>query len=73
VVKEQLEPPQNLLLAAANERHNLVGTQKTVPVDEPDDLAVALSKLHGGNDGRAGETWKSCLHGAIMHDDAKVR
>jgi hypothetical protein len=72
-MKQQLEPPQNLLLAAANQRHDLVGTQKTVPVDKPDDLAVARSKLHWGNDGGAGEAWKSCLHGAIMHDEAKVR
>jgi len=49
VVVEQFQPPQNLLLAAAHERNNVLGTEKTVPVNEPDDLAVALLKLHGGN------------------------
>jgi hypothetical protein len=34
----------------------VVGTEKTVPVNEPDDLAVALLKLHGGNFGDAVET-----------------
>jgi hypothetical protein len=59
MVEQELEPPQNLLLAAAHERHNLVGTQKAVPVNKPDDPAVTLFKLHGGNDGGARESWKS--------------
>jgi hypothetical protein len=34
------------------------GTEKTVPINEPDDLAVAFLKLHGGN-GSAFEAGKT--------------
>jgi len=33
VVKEQLQPANNLLLAAADEGNDLMGMQKTVAVD----------------------------------------
>jgi hypothetical protein len=36
----------------------MVGAEKTMPVNEPDDLAVALLKLDGGNFDDAVETGK---------------
>jgi len=56
VVVEQFQPPGQLLRTAANQCNDLVGTEKTVPVNEPDDLAVALLKLHGGNFGSTVES-----------------
>jgi hypothetical protein len=58
-MKEQLQPSYNLLLAAAHERHDLAGTEKTMPVDEPHDVEVALRQLDGGNRGNTFKTGKS--------------
>jgi hypothetical protein len=66
VVKEQLQPPNNLLLAAAQKRDDLVGTQKTMPVDEPDEVSVAFRQLDGSNRGNAFEARQSFFHPAIV-------
>jgi hypothetical protein len=58
-VIQKFQSSQNLLPTASHEGNNVIGTEKTVPVDEPDDLAVALLKLHGCNDGGAVESWKA--------------
>ena len=41
VVIQELEPPQNLLATTFREVNNLVGTEKTLPVDMPEDVMVA--------------------------------
>ncbi len=48
-MEKQLQPPYNLLLAPAQKCHDLAGTEKTMPVDEPDDVVVALGQLDGRN------------------------
>src|SRR2546425_419761 len=49
VVIEQLQSTQNLLSAAADEGHNVGGTQKTVPVNEPDDMTISGRQAYGTN------------------------
>ena len=67
MMKEQLQPPSNLLFAAAKQRGNLMGTQKTMPVDEPDHVAVTVGQLDGRNRGNASETgWAIFLHPDMM-------
>ena len=69
-----LEPPHNLLLAAAHERHNLMRMKKTMPVNEPDDVAVARRQLDGRNRGDTLETgWSSFLHPATMTGTQEMR
>jgi len=46
-MKQPLQPAGQLLRAAANQSDDLVGTQKPVPVDEPDDFLVTLLSLIG--------------------------
>lgn len=53
---KQLQPPHNLLLAAAKQSDELMGTDETMPVDEPDDFAVALRELNRSNRENASET-----------------
>ena len=67
-MKEQLQAAHNPLLAAADEGRNLVGTEKTMPVNEPDDPPVAFPKPQGSSNGDASETGKSFLHRAILAD-----
>jgi len=71
VVKQHLQPPHNLLFAAAHERHDLTGTEKTMPVNEPDDVAVALRQLDGRDRGNAFETGES-WHPARMEGIEKM-
>jgi hypothetical protein len=66
VVKEQLQPPDNLLFAAAHKRDDLAGTQKAMPVDEPDEVAVAFRQLDGRNRGNTFEAGQSFFHPATM-------
>ena len=73
VVKEQLQPPHNLLLAAAKQRDNLMGTQKTMPVNEPDEVAVARRQLDGRNRGNAFEAGQSFFHPATMTRMKEIR
>lgn len=42
VMKQQLQSPDNLLLAATKQGDDLMGTQKTMPVDEPDEVTVTI-------------------------------
>lgn len=42
VVEEQLEPAQERLGTAAKQGDQVRGTKKTVPVDEPENEAVAV-------------------------------
>ena len=46
VVKEQLQPSENLPFTSANEGADVRGTQKPMPVNEPDDGEVALGELN---------------------------
>jgi len=66
VVIKQFQPPQKLLRAAANEFHDLRGPEKTVPVNEPDDMAVALREPHWENRGGALEAGKAGCHRATL-------
>ena len=59
VMVEQFQSTQELLLTAGNERIDLGRTDKTKPLHQPDDFAVALGKLDGGNCGGAFEAGKT--------------
>ena len=56
VMKEQLQPPNNLLFAAAKQCGDLMRTQKTMSVDEPDNVVVAAGQLDGCDRGNAAKT-----------------
>src|SRR5436190_14158807 len=58
VMIEQLQSAQNLLRAFADQRNDLRGTEKAMPVNQPDDFPVSLCELHGSNQTRAFETGK---------------
>jgi len=58
MVVEQFQSPQKLLGTATHESDNMGRTQKAVPVNKPDDFAVALRKAKGGNQGGAFESRK---------------
>jgi len=67
VVVEQLQPPDDLLRAAANKGDDLMRTQKTMPVDKPDDGTVAFGQLNRGNRVNAPKTgWLFLFHSATM-------
>jgi hypothetical protein len=53
---ERFEPPQNLLRAGFKQCDNLVRAQESVPVNKPNNLAVAFCKLDWGNCGSPVET-----------------
>jgi hypothetical protein len=59
MMKQSLQPAGQLLRAAANQGDDLVGTQKPVPVNEPENVVVALRQLNGRNRGHALETGKA--------------
>jgi hypothetical protein len=65
---EHFQPAGQLLRTAAKQRDDLVGTEKTMPVNEPDDLVVTLRELHGSDRGSAFETGKAGCHRAILLD-----
>jgi hypothetical protein len=46
---QQLQTPPNLLGIVIDERRNVGRTQKTMPVDQPDEVAVTFGQLNGGN------------------------
>ena len=48
-MKKPLQSPAQILGAAANQGDDLVGTQKPVPVDKPDDFMVAFRQLDWRN------------------------
>lgn len=59
MVEEELQPSQNCLIAAANQGGQVRRTKKTVPVDEPEDEAVAVGQFDGENRRRALEPVKT--------------
>lgn len=73
VVIQQFQPPQKLLLAAAQKRHNLRRTEKTMPVNEADDLTVTPGELHGCNRGSAFEARKAGCHPATVPETGKTK
>ena len=74
MVIQQLQSSQNLLGTAANESHDLRGTEKTMPVHKPDDFAVALRQFHGSDLSRtfeAGKTWR--LHRSTVSESERAK
>ncbi len=63
---EELQPPGYLLRAAAKQGNDLMRTEKTMPVDEPDDVPVALRESHGNVRRSAFETGKAGCHRATL-------
>src|SRR5712692_3878116 len=59
VMVKQFQSPQKLLRTAGNEGANMGRTDIPMPLDQPDDFAVALGKLHGGSRGSTFETGKT--------------
>ncbi len=68
VVVEQFQPPQKLLRTAGKQSEDVVGTEKTMPVDEPDDLVVTIRQLQRRNCWNTIETGKAGFHRAILND-----
>jgi hypothetical protein len=58
-MKQPLQTAGQLLRAAANQSDNLVGTQKPVPLNEPNDLVVAFRQFDWRNFGNALKARKS--------------
>jgi hypothetical protein len=50
-MKQPLQPAGQILCATAEQDDDLTGTQKPVPVNEPDDFLVALNQPDGRNRG----------------------
>jgi hypothetical protein len=59
VMVEQLKPAQDRLRTPADQRGDVGGTQKAMPVDVPNDLPVALSELDRRNLAGADEAGKT--------------
>jgi len=59
VMKQPLQPAGQILGASANQRGNFIGTQKAMPMDEPDDFVVTRRQLDGRNRGDTLEAGKS--------------
>lgn len=67
VVIQELEPPQNLLAAAFGERNDLVGTEKSLPMNMPEDVEIPWGELERTDASRAFETRQSFgTHPAIV-------
>ena len=58
VVVEEMQSSKKGLRTAAYERNDLLGTEKTMPANEPEDVEVAFGELHGSNFGGAVEAWE---------------
>src|SRR5450756_2567423 len=58
-VKQSLQPAGQILCAAANQGDDLVGTQKPVPVDEPENVVVTCRQPYARNRGHALESGKA--------------
>jgi len=71
MMKQSLHPAGQLLWATANQGDDLVGTQKPVPVDEPENFVVARRQLDGRNRGHALESGKAG-HPARMTGTGKM-
>ncbi len=46
VMIKQLQSPQELLRAAADERDDVCGTKKTMPMNAPDDVPITVGQLN---------------------------
>jgi hypothetical protein len=64
-MKQPLQPAGQILCATANQGDDLLGTQKTVPVDEPNDIVVTLRQPDRRNRGDTLKTRES-RHPASM-------
>jgi len=71
---KQSQSPQKLLRAVANEGSNLGRTEKTMPVNQPDDFAVALRQFYRSNRGGTPETGKTeKLHRSTISKSKKAK
>jgi hypothetical protein len=67
VMEKQVEPTQCLLSASTDQGENLRGTQKAVPVDLPDNVAIPVRQLNRWNFPRTLEAWPTSLgHAGIV-------
>jgi len=72
MVVEQLQSPQELLRAVPDESDDMGGTQKSVPVDKPDDFTVTLRQSDGGSCGGAFKTGKAGrFHSPTISENGK--
>ena len=55
VVVKEMQAAEKLLRLVADEHHDLLGTEKTMPAKEPDDVVVALGQLQRSGIGSATE------------------
>lgn len=62
-----------MLRGATKQRDDLVGTEKTMPVNESNDLAVTLRELHGSNGGGAFEAVKTGYHPATLPETEETK
>jgi len=69
---EKLQTPRQLLGAAARKGGNVERTEKAVPVNQADDLPVALGEPHGGHDGDAFEAGKTECHRATLPETGRA-
>lgn len=63
---KELQAAGYLLRAAAKQGHDLMRTKKTMPVNEPEDVTVALRESHGDDCGSALESGKAGCHPATL-------
>jgi hypothetical protein len=61
-----------MLRAATHERHDLRRTEKTMSVNESDDVTITLRQLHGSNRGSAFEAGKTRLHRSTLSDTTQT-
>lgn len=67
MVVEQLQTPQDLLGTPANERCDVVRREKAMPLNEPNDLVVALIQLNRTSSANATKAGKTIfLHSSIL-------
>jgi hypothetical protein len=73
VVIQKLQTSDKLLRAATHEGDDLIGTEKTMPVDEPDDLMVAFRQLNGCNRQNALKAGKPWGHFVTMTEIGRTK
>jgi hypothetical protein len=66
VVVEEFQPPRYLLGAGPKQGVDLMGTKKTMPVNEPEDVAVAFRESHEHDCGSAFESGKAGCHSGTL-------
>jgi hypothetical protein len=73
-MKKQLQTPHDLLWAVTQKRGDLVGTEKTMPVNKPDDVVVASRQLDGRDRENAFKAGKAfVIHSATLMEIGKMR